>query len=891
MCFIKQIFIAGLLLSGFAQAAITVDVQKEKQEFLGFGTQMWLGHEELESAFPELGIRWVRLGMTGMKECTVEEPSLPAFYRYFRKAVAKEDLAAAGAMLNRNGAQAILTGFGVPDVWLDAEKKLPSDKLEAFAQMWAGAVRYAVKSGLKPRYLELFNEPDGDWNGGCRPSDYNVVVKLVRKELDALGYTDIEICGPGLAHVDLHGPDKWAESLDADGAAALGAWSLHGFEWHRTESAAAVRDEFKNGFMASVKKQDALNEKPILITEFATFCKTFHDTEYVSPRDAYRGKTAAQHPAWCTRVIENALSFLNEGAHVLVYWQLADIPWEETNFGAYTRLEDGAREQMIYKALKGFFPEVAAGFRTLETVQEAGSPLYAAALKNGSRTVVCVANHSDETSATKLVLNNSAAVRLVRRHEFSDGELCTTTPKTTIGTTMELTIPGDGFVTLVFDPVVLEPTGESTVHLDQPLYAVEGFGVNAWTGDPGALSVMDELGMKWVRLNLEGVRTFDQPDLSAEQIVDYFTEVTQWDRIKYVWAIKKAQGLKFMMVSYGAPEIWMGDGKKFKEKHAGDVARLWAAGMKAYADQGFVPDGIELFNEPDGNWDSYISPKTYNQIVKVVREELDRYGLDGVQIVGPGRAHIDVGGSDEWVDALDEEAVDALGAFSIHSWTWNGPDSHSSDYVRESSGGFMKSANAKDPKRKKLRILTEFLAKDFVIDGVEYGDHAKNFYNTAVDTVPYAVHVIEDLLSHLNAGFNTVLVWQMADQWWESAGWGLMGKMEDGYPRKPIFNALKILLPELTSGFWTLQTENRSGAYVAAFVNRKKVVVAVVNASQERQVQRIQLAGADQAVLFRTQCFDAIGISEELPRETVRGEWMAELPASSVTVAVFDLMK
>ena len=82
-----------------------------------------------------------------------------------------------------------------------------------------------------------------------------------------------------------------------------------------------------------------------------------------------------------------------------------------------------------------------------------------------------------------------------------------------------------------------------------------------------------------------------------------------------------------------------------------------------------------------------------------------------------------------------------------------------------------------------------------------------------------------------------------------------------------------------------------SGAHAAAFLHEDRVVVAVVNASKERQAQRIRLGGVEQAVLFRLKCFDATGVSRELPRETVRGEWLAELPATSVTVAVFDLVR
>lgn len=890
--FKKQMFL--LLLFGLASklpAAITVDTSVEKQEFLGFGAQIWLGQEKLEPSFAELGIRWARLSLPGMRECPLTEGSIDDFAAYFRSKIITGEFRSTYEMLKRNRVTLVLNAFSVPIAWQDQEKQLPVERLDLFARMWAGAVKCLVENGMPPQWLELFNEPDGTWSGRCWPDKYNRVVQRVRAELDRLGYESIQICGPGLAHVDLQGPDKWIEGLDTKGVDAIGAWSLHGYEWRRRESAAVLREELKNGFLASAKKKDPRGKKPLFITEYGSFNTVYHGAEYLSPREAYVQKTAAQIPAWNVRVIENGLSFLNEGINTLIYWQLADISWEETNFGIYTRIKDGGKPQMIDSALRGLFPEIAEGFHVVETEQEPDSDLYAAALSNGRRLVCCIINRSAEARNTTVVLKNQPDIRLIKRNVFSNGRLCSVPLDEAAGKPLSVTIPGDGYVTLVLEQILLQTDSVVTVHPDQQLQKVVGFGGCAWTGDPGALAVMQELGMSWVRFNMEGIPGFNQPDLPVDQYVNYFEQQTEWDRVKYMWAMKKASGLTFMLVSFGAPPCWMDDKKVLKAEHLDAFSRLWAAGVKAYADKGFVPEYIELFNEPDGHWNAYCSPENYNTVVKAVRRYLDQAGLQKVKIAGPGRAHIDYGNSDQWIDALDSQAMQSLSAFSVHGWTFDGPKSHSSQYVRDSATGFFNSVNTKDPQQKKLRIMTEFSTKDTVFNEISLGNHANQYRGTAADSHLFAVHVTGDLLLNLNAGFNVVLFWQMSDQWWENAGWGLMGRMEDGYSRKPVFQALETVLPEIGNSRVVAIDQSKRDVYSAAFVQGSRLTVVTANSSFEKSVQSVRLAEVEHAVLFQLRRFSQAENSCIYPRQNIQQEWTAEFPPESVTVATFDLSR
>jgi len=887
--YIKYWMVALLVASCVSiHGSIVVDYEKANQPFLGFGSEVRLGQEELGNSLSELGITWARLEVLGIKNCDVTSGRIGDFYRYFKTTMDGEQLRALASMLNRNQVKVMLTVTDIPTIWLDESGMLANDRLVDFAKMWGAIVIYAQKLGLSVDYVEVLEDPDRSLSGGCSPENAVTLLQLIRAELDVLEFSEITLCGPSLMEPNKDFMNRWVQSIDsAETENLVGAWTIRGKEARSPVSADCMRNDFEDYLCYASKLNEKEPIEAIIVTDLSTRINSFHGTDYVSPMDSYFAHTAAQEPAWNVRVIENGLSFLNEGANVLIYPQLADSAEEDSNFGIFTRAEDDSKPQMIHSALRAVFPHIKRGYQVLTTVQHAGSPLYAASFRKKDRVVVSVANSSEELQNTELQIPGSPELILVERNDFLKGELVVTYPGTYIASQLEVAVPGDSVSTFVFESVDPEIDAEATVHVDQLLHQIEGFGGNAWIGDPGALGFLGELGMSWVRLNLNGVSEFKEVGMPRDAYVDHFDRATEWDRMAYLWSIKESKKLKFMLVSYGAPSIWLGDGNELPLSHAEDLGFLWAAAMKAFADRGYIPEYIELFNEPDGEWDAYCPPLVYNEVVKAARRELDRFNLQEIKIVGPGRAQADLGELDDWIEGLDPEGLDAHDALSIHGWTWAGPVSHSSQYVRESTSGFYISADSVDPARNKPRMMTEFLSKDYVIDGIKYNNQADTYLDTAVDTVSFAVHVTEDLLWHLDRGCNTVLIWQLADQWWETAGWGLMRRFEDGYAKKPIFHSLSILLPQIASGFRVINTEHDGEVYVSAFGRENTVVVALVNSTEERQVQGVSFSGVNNSVLFNLQCFSERGVTKTLVREVIDGQWVVKLPAHSVTVAIF----
>ena len=77
-------------------------------------------------------------------------------------------------------------------------------------------------SGVRITHLELSNEPDGDWSCRIRPAVYAELLKHTRKELDAVGETDVGLAGPGLFTLNRGGIHTGPGLFTPDRADALG---------------------------------------------------------------------------------------------------------------------------------------------------------------------------------------------------------------------------------------------------------------------------------------------------------------------------------------------------------------------------------------------------------------------------------------------------------------------------------------------------------------------------------------------------------------------------------------------------------------------------------------------------------------------------------------------
>lgn len=193
----------------------------------------------------------------------------------------------------------------------------------------------------------------------------------------------------------------------------------------------------------------------------------------------------------------------------------------------------------------------------------------------------------------------------------------------------------------------------------------------------------------------------------------------------------KKNGIKVVLLMWSAPEAWRPVKNRLLPEYADDLARLWGSTLYVLSEQGMRPDYIELSNEPEGEWNTYIAPEIFNDLVKLVRKELDRRGFQNIGIVGPG-VSAQVG--DKWINALDDEGVKALGAWSAHNYE------SAARGVEAAFQPFVSAANAKD--KSKPVMVTEYSTKITNIAGQEFrsnSDDTESGSMKASFSLPYAV--------------------------------------------------------------------------------------------------------------------------------------------------------
>ena len=135
-----------------------------------------------------------------------------------------------------------------------------------------------------------------------------------------------------------------------------------------------------------------------------------------------------------------------------------------------------------------------------------------------------------------------------------------------------------------------------------------------------------------------------------------------------------------------------------------------------------------------------------------------------------------------------------------------------------------------------------------------------------------------------------LLQWQAADQWWEDAAWGLVGRLEDAYPRRPLFAAFQALLPVLPRETRILKVEQSGlGPYAAAFRRPDgRIVVAAVNGSSSPVHARIAMEGTSPLTLLQTRRFSAGGLATEERVEPLPATFDVHIPGPGAVVYVAE---
>jgi hypothetical protein len=247
----------------------------------------------------------------------------------------------------------VLISWNAPDSYTSTDGKtkiLPAAHILDYARFIAASVALLVKSGVKAKYVELSNEPDGDWNCRIFPSVFAQLVVAARAEMDAAGMQAVGIAGPGLYVMNEGGywwPGKGLSASDYFAALAttnaagvkplesLAAYSIHTYDdvLHADAPVTFVDSQMRN-LSAVIEKVDPGRTKPLIATEWGTATHTLGGTTYKHDvkSDCYSGTDdtiypdgEALAPAYAARVMAYLLLHFSNGFDEAIVWELADV--------------------------------------------------------------------------------------------------------------------------------------------------------------------------------------------------------------------------------------------------------------------------------------------------------------------------------------------------------------------------------------------------------------------------------------------------------------------------------------------------------------------------------------------------------------------------------------
>jgi hypothetical protein len=359
---------------------------------------------------------------------------------------------------------------------------------------------------------------------------------------------------------------------------------------------------------------------------------------------------------------------------------------------------------------------------------------------------------------------------------------------------------------------------EEEIHFDlaKTNQTFQGFGVHIWATDIAGLAELEALNMRYIRITKDSAT---------------------WDQMRDAKKLTDRLGIKWLYSRWRAPKEFT-DGKMLTD--APGYARYWKDLVAELEREGVRPHFVDLMNEPDsrGNWSTGIAPEVYNDLVKLVRAELDTAGYKDIGIVGPGVTHLDWEKSNKrWLNALDAEAVKCLVAFSTHSWD-DGDLGHGGANVLEANWPvFSDNANAKDAAKPKW--ITEYATKEPVLHGVRY-PHSDNTGGYSMShTMAYATRVYENTLAHLNCGAQVLYYWSAQDA---GKAWGYVDRNGE---KKAIYDTLSALYPKIPVGARVVAPPAglvNGELYAGAFVKDGRTVVCVANDKAETRSTTIRLS-------------------------------------------------
>lgn len=426
-----------------------------------------------------------------------------------------------------------------------------------------------------------------------------------------------------------------------------------------------------------------------------------------------------------------------------------------------------------------------------------------------------------------------------------------------------------------------------------PSHAFEGMGVNGWPGGPFGI-ICSELNIRIVRL----WRGFPAGVPATDTVDAYEVWLTSQKNTEIAATLQllTSYGVK-VILQPSVPSDWIEGTNPMHlmvSKHE-SYAKLCTALVRLCQKLGGTIHGVELYNEPDGNWENhvYVSADENVDVAVKTRAVLDSDGKNSILVVGPGTSHCDwsypIG--DTHVAAHTVTTSNAIGAWSVHNWQWgiNKIDPYlQRQYMRIEWADQIADFRAKDPDKCKPVYATESGVSATSFHGLPWTSYVDAGTCYAVDALPWAVRNVETALISANMGANGVIIWTDYDYNWMTEHHGLL---RNDMSRRPSFYAFKSFTPDIPSDALMLPIKQGDAVlYASVFFGATTAVVVVTNTSEIERGGTLQILSDSTWSLAKAQQFTSGTLSSAVVAwDTSTGTaTLPVLPADSIVTFVLQ---
>ncbi|MGR3219569.1 MAG: hypothetical protein ACUZ8H_07095 [Candidatus Anammoxibacter sp.] len=410
---------------------------KVHSRFFGFGAQVYPGDKRAEQVIRDLKLSYIRVEIGPAWSLLKERPLIGAEQNEVNRYVERNfnidypdrllhakqiwDLA------DQYNLKIILNFFDIPGEWAewreDLGRRILKDRnVIDFAKLWLGIIHYIKQRELIPDYLELANEPDGDWNGGFLPEQYDKLIRLVRNGLDNQHLNSIGIIGPGLSNLEKDGrTEQQINGLSSEGVDSIYAWSTHTWdEFHQTgdQTHRLMRSHWEK-FVNTIRQRDHLLRKPIFVTEYSSGSTNFLGQSYSLSKNEQVPLAVDTH-SYARRAFQNTLINLNHGANVMIFWSATGQDWDDKYNGLISKPSEGSKKRPMHGSLMTLMPYISPMSEVLDVLHDNELDMVITAVKSDKQLLVAISNPMPHEQFVDLDLSDFQIKEVVKsiRHQL-----------------------------------------------------------------------------------------------------------------------------------------------------------------------------------------------------------------------------------------------------------------------------------------------------------------------------------------------------------------------------------------------------------------------------------------------------------------------------------------